>query len=123
VLSRLIYNGYLLPQELAGVRKGLTTTTDLVTRGYSPLIYPEGRRTSNGELQEFRPGIGMLAVRLQLPVVPIRLQGLFEIYSINDSWPRRGPVRVVIGAPLRFSSDKSYADATRAIRNAVEKPK
>ena len=120
VLSRLVYNGYLLPQELAGVRKGLTTTADLVARGYSPLIYPEGRRTSNGKLQEFRPGIGMMAVRLQLPVVPIHLEGLFEIYSINDSWPRRGPVRVVIGAPLRFSSNVSYSEATRAIRHAIE---
>ena len=68
----------------------------------------------------FRPGIGMMAVRLRVSVVPIRVHGLYEIYSLHDSWPRRGPVRVVIGKPLSFSSQTSYADVARRLEEAVK---
>jgi 1-acyl-sn-glycerol-3-phosphate acyltransferase len=61
----------------------------------------------------------MMAVRLRVPIVPVRLRGLYEIYSIHDSWPRLGPVQVSIGPALSFSADTSYADATNRIEEAV----
>ena len=61
----------------------------------------------------------MMAVRLRVPVVPIFIEGMFEIYSYQDSWPRRGPVRVVIGKPLRFAANARFEDATQIIRDAI----
>ena len=104
---------------MSGTRRALAYTADLLNRGYCPIVFPEGLRTENGELQIFRPGIGMMAVRLRVPIVPIRLRGLYEIYSVHDSWPRLGPVNVSIGNALSFSAETSYADATKRIEEAL----
>ena len=71
LLARSLYNAFPLPQEMAGTRRAIEYIGELVRRGYCPLIFPEGRRTRDGKLQSFRPGIGMMAVRLQVPVVPM----------------------------------------------------
>jgi 1-acyl-sn-glycerol-3-phosphate acyltransferase len=71
-------------------------------------------------MQDFRPGIGMLAVRLRIPVVPVYIDGMFQVYSREDSWPKTGPVRVVIGEPIRFDATSRIEDATEQIRSAIE---
>ena len=121
LLARALYNGYPLPQEMAGTRRAFDYAADLVRRGYCPLIFPEGRRTRDGRLQNFRPGIGMLAVRLRIPVVPLYIKGMYEIYSREDTWPKSGPVHVSIGKPLEFPAATPIADATLAIRTAILK--
>src|SRR5437016_4773036 len=88
-------------------------------RGYCPLIFPEGVRTADGKMQPFRPGIGMIAVRLGVPVVPIYIEGLYEIYSVRDSWPRRGPVRVSFGQPPEFI-DETYDEVARELQQTVK---
>ena len=110
---------YPLPQELARVRQALKTTAELVSRGYCPLVFPEGERTPDGNLHKFQAGIGLMAVRLKTPVVPIFLKGLYEIYSVHDSWPKRGPVTISIGRPIEFPAHTDYADAARRIEAAV----
>ena len=119
-LACALYNTYPLPQQMAGTRRALAYTADLVNRGYCPVVFPEGLRTTDGTLQPFRPGIGMMAVRLRVSVVPIRLYGLYEIYSVHDSWPRRGPIRVAIGKPLFFSTQMSYAEVARQLEETVK---
>jgi long-chain acyl-CoA synthetase len=118
-LARLLYDCYPLPQEIAGVRRAFSTTADLLRRGYCPLVYPEGKRTLDGSLQPFRPGIGMMAVRLQVPVVPIYIDGLFELYPTDQFWPKSGPVRVNIGNTLVFPPDTKFEQAAREIEEAV----
>jgi long-chain acyl-CoA synthetase len=120
-LACLIYNAYPLPQKMSGTRRALAYTGELISRGFCPIVFPEGLRTSDGKMQLFRPGIGMMAVRLRVPIVPIRISGLYEIYSVHDFWPKIGSVSVSIGTPLSFSADTSYADAARQIEEAVRK--
>jgi len=115
------FNAYPLPQRMAGVRRALKYTGELLDLGYCPLVYPEGKRTPDGALQPFQTGIGLMATRLRTPVVPIHLRGLFEIYSIHDSWPRRGAVKVTFGTPLHLSQERDEATATRAIEEAITK--
>jgi long-chain acyl-CoA synthetase len=118
-LACSIYNAYPLPKEMSGTRRALEYTAELVSRGYCPIVFPEGLRTPDGKLQPFRPGIGMMAVRLRVPVVPLRIRGLYEIYSVRDSWPRRGPIEVAIGEPVTFSPETKYEDAARRIEEAI----
>ena len=119
-LSCAIYNAYPLPQQMSGTRRALTYTGDLVNRGYCPIVFPEGLRTPDGKIHAFRPGIGMMAVRLRVPIVPIRIRGLYEIYSLHDSWPRRGPIRVAIGPPLTFAADTSYEQAALRLEEVIK---
>jgi long-chain acyl-CoA synthetase len=119
-LACSLYNAYPLPQQMSGTRRALTYTGELINRGYCPIVFPEGLRTSDGKLQPFRPGVGLMAVRLHVPIVPIRLSGLYEIYSIHDSWPRRGPVRVLIGQPMSFRTTDSYEEIANQLEQAVK---
>ena len=118
-LATEFFNAYPLPQRMAGVRRALKYTGELIGLGYCPLVYPEGKRTPDGELQPFKSGIGLMATRLRSPVVPVHLKGLFEVYSIHDSWPRRGTVRVTFGAPLHFEQEHDEIAATHAIEEAI----
>jgi long-chain acyl-CoA synthetase len=119
-LACSLFNAYPLPQHMPGTRAALAYTADLVNRGYCPIVFPEGLRTEDGKLQPFRPGIGMMAVRLRVPIVPLRLRGLYEIYSVHDSWPRRGPIHVSIGAPLFFPPEMKFEDAVRKLEEVVK---
>jgi long-chain acyl-CoA synthetase len=86
--------------------------------GFSVLIFPEGKRSSTGEIAAFRPGIGMIASRLGVPVVPVRLEGLEKV--LHHSWrmARPGPVRVAFGAPMRLTGD-DYEALAQKVEDAV----
>ena len=69
---RALFNVFPLPL-LAGFRKSFEFAGDLADRGWSMLIFPEGALTRDGKIAPFRAGIGLLATRLRLPVVPVRI--------------------------------------------------
>lgn len=92
----------------------------LTGRGWSVVVYPEGTRSITGEILPFKAGIGLLAVQLGLPVVPVRIHGLASVLPKGRSWPpRRGHCTVHFGPPLRFGPGTSFAEATSAIEAAV----
>ena len=93
---------------------------ELVEGGASVLIFPEGRRTGEGEIAPFQPGVGMIASRLRLPVVPVRIEGLDRV--LHQSWrmARPGRVRVTFGAPIACPGD-DYRAAARRIEEAVRR--
>jgi 1-acyl-sn-glycerol-3-phosphate acyltransferase len=62
----------------------------------------------------------MMAVRLRIPIVPMRISGLYEIYSVHDSWPRRGAVGVWIGQPITFGAHTPYAEVARQLELIVK---
>jgi long-chain acyl-CoA synthetase len=118
------FNTFPLPQREAGTRQTLRYIGEVARDGYSILIFPEGKRTQSGEIARFRPGVGMIAARLDLPVVPVRLEGLEIVLHQKMRWPTRGPVRVAFGAPLHLAGDDyealaaSVEDAVRALGRA-----
>src|SRR5208282_2609426 len=73
-----LFNVFPLPQR-SGYRESFAYAGASADRGYSVLVFPEGRRTPDGNLSPFRAGIGLLAKRLDLPVVPLRIDGLYEL--------------------------------------------
>lgn len=117
-LASLFFNAFPLPQREAGTRETLRYIGDLLGSGYSILIFPEGRRTEAGEINRFQAGIGMIASRLGVPVVPVRLEGLDRVLHHSWSFPRVGPVRVAFGSPLRLRGD-DYAALAQQVEAAV----
>ena len=100
------------------MRQTLRYMGELATDGLSILIFPEGHRTESGEIKEFQPGVGMMAARLGLPVVPVRLGGVERVLHHTWRWPHRGNVRVTFGAPLVLEGD-DYAALARRVQDAV----
>ena len=101
LLGVSLLNLFPLPRE-AGFRKSFAYAGEAVDRGYSILVFPEGHHTTDGKIHPFRSGIGLLANNLRIPVVPIRIDGLFEIKSAGKRFAPPGKIRVRIGAPARF---------------------
>jgi 1-acyl-sn-glycerol-3-phosphate acyltransferase len=62
-----------------------------------------------------------MAIRLRVAVVPIFIHGLYEVYSIHDSWPKPGAVTISIGPPLEFLPHTDYADAAYQTEEAIAK--
>ena len=119
-LAVLCFNVVPLPQREAGARDTLRHLGELVERGASVLIFPEGRRTGAGEIAPFQPGVGMIAARLRLPVVPVRIEGVDRI--LHQSWrmARPGRARVAFGAPIDCRDD-DYRTAARRVEEAVRR--
>ncbi|NBR63216.1 MAG: 1-acyl-sn-glycerol-3-phosphate acyltransferase [Verrucomicrobia bacterium] len=69
------------------------------------VLFPEGSRTTDGNLGRGEPGIAMIAARSQTPVVPVRLFGTREAMPRGGGWKPLRPIRVVFGKPLRFSGN------------------
>ena len=75
------------------------------------VLFPEGQRTYDGNLRKAEPGIGMIAARSNVPVVPVHIIGTREAMPRNGRWHPFRPIRVVYGKPMRFSGDpKSRQD-------------
>ncbi len=72
----------------------------LLEQGHGVLLFPEGTRTRDGHLQHFRGGIGLLAHRCQVPVIPVYIRGSFECWPRTKKFPRPGRVEVHFGPPL-----------------------
>ncbi len=112
-LVTLFANAFPIPQTETGARESIRYSGELVEEGWSILIFPEGERTVTGEIGRFLPGVGLMAARLELPVVPIRLKGLDQVWHRYASFPRPGPVEVSIGAPLALEGESYSAQALK----------
>ena len=117
-LASLFFNAFPLPQREAGTRQTLRYFGSLLSAGFSVLIFPEGRRTDEGEIARFQPGVGMAAARLHVPVVPVRLDGLDRILHHKWKFPRRGQARVAFGRPMILEG-ADYAALARQVEDAV----
>jgi long-chain acyl-CoA synthetase len=117
-LAALFFNAFPLPQREAGARQTLQYIGQVLDSGFSVLIFPEGRRTQAGEIDRFRPGIGMIGARLDVPVVPVRIDGLDKVLHSTWKMARPGRVRVAFGAPLRLAGD-DYEALAAQVENAV----
>ena len=117
-LAVLFFNAFPLPQREAGARQTLRYIGELLGEGTSVMIFPEGRRSESGVIDAFRPGIGMIASRLNATVVPVRLEGLQDVLRVGWRMARPGRVRVAFGKPLRLTGD-DYEALARTVEAAV----
>ena len=117
-LAVALFDVFPLPQQ-SGVRESFAYAGASVDRGYSVLVFPEGRRTQDGKPSPFRSGIGMLAQKLDLPVVPLRIDGLYGMKISGRKVARRGELKVLIGKPLRFSPGTPAEEITRQLETVT----
>ncbi len=113
-----LFDVFPLPQQ-SGVRESFAYAGESVDRGYSVLVYPEGTRTPDGKACPFRSGLGMLASRLNVPVLPLRIDGLFDMKLAGRKIARRGELRVVIGKPMRFAPDTPPEEITNEVEDVT----
>lgn len=97
------------------VRQSLAICGELLANaGNVLIIYPEGTRSTTGELQEFKGGVGALVAGRDVPVLPCYLDGAFRAWPKGSRWPKPRKVRLIIGAPRNYVTivpDKSASAA------------
>jgi long-chain acyl-CoA synthetase len=113
-----LFNVFPLPKS-SGFRESFRFAGELADHGSSILVFPEGDLTTDGKLQTFRAGIGLLASNLRLPVVPIRIDGAYEIREAGTRFNRPGRIRVHIGKPVEFSAGSDPQQIAQELEQRV----
>lgn len=101
-----------------GGARGLKNILDRLLKGGGIILFPEGTRSQDGKLQPARSGIGLVVVKSDAPVVPVRVFGTFEAYGRNAKFPRPKRVAVTYGAPMHF--EKLRAEAKNCTKDRLK---
>ncbi len=91
-------------------------------KGMPLVVFPEGGRTSDGELRPFLSGAAYLAIRAQVPLVPIVLKGVYDLLPIHTHHFYPGELTVRVGEPIETKgmSVKQNGELTERLREAME---
>jgi long-chain acyl-CoA synthetase len=119
LLGVSLLNLFPLPRE-TGFRDSFRYAGESVDRGYSILIFPEGHHTTDGKIRPFRSGIGLLVQNLGLAVIPMRIDGLFELKQAGRHAARPFQVTVKMGAPVRFAKETPPEQIAAELKRVVE---
>ncbi len=119
LLGAALLNLFPLPRA-AGFRRSFAYAGEAVDRGYSVLVFPEGKHTTDGKMNPFRAGIGLLASNLGIPVLPMRIDGLFELKQAGRRFAPPGKISVRIGEPMKFDPGVEPERIAAELQRAVE---
>jgi long-chain acyl-CoA synthetase len=117
-LMTALFNVFPLP-KLTGFRQSFAYAGESADRGYSVLVFPEGHRTRDGNIAPFRSGTGLLADRLHLPVIPMRIDGLWQRKQEKRWLFSKTPITVRIGSPVTFSPGTTPEHAAAELERRV----
>ena len=113
-----LFNVFPLPRQ-AGFRKSFAFAGDLIDRGWSVLVFPEGELTRDGQIASFRAGIGLLATGLGVPVVPVRVGGLFALKQAGKRHAPPGQITISLGSPMSIDTTRPAEEIAREIQGQV----
>lgn len=112
----LLLNTFAFDRHSA--RSAFRKARSVLDEGYSLLIYPEGTRTAPFQRHEFKRGFAMLACESGLPVVPIYIQGSYEMLPKGACWPHPAHVTIVFGDPV-YPEGRDCADLSSIVESRV----
>jgi long-chain acyl-CoA synthetase len=109
----------LIPIERTGsLRQSLRHVTQILKEGYNTLIFPEGGRQTSGQIAEFKPIIGYLALNEKVGILPVYLWGTYEAFPKGMTIPPRSSIGANIGAKVgRFLGYEELLEMTKGVPN------
>ena len=102
-----------------GAQAQLNASSRLLKSGWNLVLFPEGSRSPDGRIQEFKPGVGHLANETGTPVVPMHIRGAYQIMPRGQKLPLPGPARVRIGRPMSPNPKEGSREFTARVEKAV----
>jgi len=117
-LAALFFNAFPIPQREPGALATLRYMGELANDQWCVLTFPEGKMTRQGEIAPFQPGVGMIAAKLGIPVVPIRIEGMDRVLNQTSKMARMSRVRIAFGAPIELQGD-DYSASAKQVEDSV----
>ena len=108
IYAHIIRYAEYLPAE-AGYDNLMPKLKDLVGRGYSVMVFPEGTRTHDGQVGRFHKGAFMLADELGVEVLPVFIRGAYDVWPRHEALMRKGHVNVTVGERCHTDSHAARA--------------
>lgn len=122
VLIEIAFNSFPIQRgEQENIKQGLDNIGQMLDAGYSVVLFPEGRMSQNGKLQDLRRGAGLIATEMDAYIVPVKITGTNDIVPYDKVFfTKRGTVNVKFGKPIKFKHSDSYALAIEEIHKAMQ---
>jgi 1-acyl-sn-glycerol-3-phosphate acyltransferase len=124
--------GWLLPRlnvipvdQEAIDRTALKRLIRVIESGNAALVFPEGSRSLDGNLQPALPGVGLIIAKTLAPVVPMRIFGAHDAFPPGASWPKIARITLVVGEPIYFTQsdlqprENVYARLSQRVMDAI----
>jgi long-chain acyl-CoA synthetase len=119
-ITRLCFAGFNLARS-EPYMPSLEYVSRMIDQGWHVAIAPEGRISPSGRLQPFKSGIGLLAVNLGVPIIPVKTIGLKGTVPLHANWPKKhSRVTVRIGQPISFGPHLDYDAVTKALHRLMD---
>ncbi|HEX4638389.1 MAG TPA: lysophospholipid acyltransferase family protein [Chthoniobacterales bacterium] len=104
VLGWLLSKLNVIPVNIEGNdRSALKALIRILSAGQCALVFPEGTRTPDGNLQPAQAGVGLVIAKTRAPVVPMRIFGAFDAWPIHGKIHLWKKITIVVGEPIHFS--------------------
>lgn len=107
ILGRAMYAAGYIPIDRSDRRKALISmnrAAEAIRSGTSVFIFPEGTRSPDGVMREFKKGGFVLAAKSRQPIVPVSISGSYRVLPKNSWKVRPGEIRIAIGKPVLTES-------------------
>jgi 1-acyl-sn-glycerol-3-phosphate acyltransferase len=100
-------------------KETIEKSIEVIKKGASLVIYPEGTRTRNGKMGEGKPGIAKIFIKTGVPILPVGIKGTFELMPPGTGFPKiKKEVKINIGKPLFF--EKELIRAKKIPEDSIE---
>lgn len=119
-LVTALFNVFPLPQ-FGDFRASFAHAARAMDRGFHVLVFPEGRRTPDGQMHAFQRGSGLLWKELQCDALPVYMSGLWEPQVGKRGWFRSGRICTHIGEEIALPSEADAQAATELLEERVER--
>jgi 1-acyl-sn-glycerol-3-phosphate acyltransferase len=127
LLGSLLPKLNVIPVNQEGIdRSALKALIRVLKSGNAALVFPEGARTLDGDLQPAQPGLGLVIAKTLAPVVPMRIFGAHEALPRGGGSLRFVPITIVVGEPIFFTAadlgsrgSDLYGRLSQRVMNAI----
>lgn len=121
ITSRLARIFHVIPVDMdTRLHNALQLSAAVLRRGQILLVFPEGSRSRDGSIKEFKKGVGIIAKELNIPIVPVAISGTYAMMPAGRLFPRPARVRVSFGNPIQ-PAGRDYDEIVKALYAEVVK--
>lgn len=112
----------VIPVSRGGISpKSMRYCGEKLAGGFSLIIFPEGTRTIDGKIHDFHPGTGMLALKYNVPIVPVYIDGTYQSQRKGMMLPRPKKIKIIFGNPIDYSGVENSKDGRQHVANDLKK--